>query len=240
MKRSTVIAIAASCCVVAVALAQPNGSSRAATNAAQPTPVVSVTTLPALPSPGAPTAHPVTPPSAAATNPLPSSMSASPFGSPHATPTAPPATIAPPPPGTLITITGAVTHPLTISLDQLRDMHKTSITMRVIDADGKHRFHTFAGTPLKAVLNLAVPSNPGGADTSVNAYALITGLSGGPAIVAFPEFENDFANKTVLLAYQVNGKPVKIGSVMLVVDGDATVGRFVQGVTSIQIIVGGP
>ena len=221
--KLAVALVAALCCLLMFALSVPSATSRAASNVAAPTPMVSVTTLPALPSPGSATARPATPAATAA---------------PMATPAS---SIAPtptmvPPPGSTITITGNVVTPTVISLEQLRGMHKYSLTLRVVDADGRHRFHTFSGARLVDVINMTQPRDQGGSSTSTRAFILVHGLSGSAAVVTFPEFEPDFAGKRVLLAYLIDGKPGQPGVATLVVEGDATRGRFIEGVTKIEVI----
>ncbi|HLN46889.1 MAG TPA: hypothetical protein VK216_01340 [Magnetospirillaceae bacterium] len=223
----------AASCVVVLAVAAGGTSSRAA-NTPAPTPVVSVTTLPALPSPGTATAHPMTPGPATTVPPL-----AAPTLPPGQTP-APNATLGLPPPGTAIVISGLVAKPQIITLEQLRKLPSTSLTMRIVDADGKHRFHTFSGAVLRNVIDFAQPLDQGGTSTSTRAYALVQGVGGSSAIVAFPEFENDFAGKHVFLAYTVDAKPAPLGTAMLVIEGDATRGRFIEGITRIIVAEPGP
>lgn len=213
-------AIAATCCAIVLALGQSTTTSRAATPA--PTPVVSVTTLPALPSPGVATAHPVTP------APLPPTPA--PVMSPPAHPTSAP-TPALPPPGTFILIDGMVAKPAYITLDQLQHLRSTSITLRLAG----HGILTVTGAQLADVIDLAQPGVTGGTSTSSSAYAIITGVSGQVAVVAFPEFEKAFEGKNIVVAYLINGKPVKAGAATLVVQGDATAGRFIEGITHIAI-----
>lgn len=225
MKKSWLIACIA-LCVVAWILAGAGTSSRAA-NTPAPTPMVSVTTLPALPSPGVPTAHPVMPASSA---PFPPASAPAP-GPGH--PTQAPAM---PPPGTFILVNGAVAQPQYVTLDQLQKMRPTSITQKI----SGHGIVTVTGVPLAAVIALAQPSVAGGTDTSASAYAQITGAQSQTAVVAFPEFERAFAGKIVLLAYLLNGKPPKAGAATLIVQGDASAGRFIEGVTHILIVQPNP
>ena len=223
MTRFSMVAIAAACCVVAVSLTQPRTTSRAATPA--PTPVVSVTTLPALPSPGVATAHPVMPTPATIASSAPSAVPAG------AGPTQQPAM---PPPGTFILLNGAVANPMYVTLDQLQKMRSTSITLKI----SGHGIVTATGVPLAAVIAQAQPNVttiPGSPDAAPSAYALITNVSGQTAIVAFPEFQKAFEGKIVLLAYLINGKPPKAGAATLIVQGDATGGRYIEGVSHIQI-----
>ncbi|MBV8170648.1 MAG: hypothetical protein JO219_01825 [Candidatus Eremiobacteraeota bacterium] len=193
------------------------GASSKAANTPAPTPMVSVTTLPALPSPGAPTAHPVSP--------APGGYTPPPAGGPTLAPAMPPA-------GTFILINGAVANPMYVTLDQLQKMRPTSITQKM----SGHGILTVTGVPLAAVLDLAHPTVTGGTSNSPSAIAIVSGVQSETAAVAFPEFEKAFDGKVVLLAYLINGKPAKPGMATLIVQGDQTGGRYVEGVTHIQIL----
>lgn len=236
MKKLGSFALATLCVLVTTTMALGT-SSHAATNTPAPSPIVSATTLPPLPSPGAPTAHPASPVPA---SPLPANgPTLAPTAAPGITP-APGATLMLPPAGAAIVISGSVSKPQIITLDQLRRLPTSSLTLRIVDADGKHRFHTFSGALLRAAIDIAQPLVQGGTSTSTRAYALIQGASGRSAIVAFPEFENDYAGRHVLLAYTIDGKAAPFGTATLVVEGDATRGRFIEGITRISIAEAGP
>jgi hypothetical protein len=157
-----------------------------------------------------------------------------------APPTLPPPTTVAAPPGSFIEVTGAVGLPTLLTLKELQKLQRASLTLRVADPDGRHRFHTYTGATLHDVIQVAQPRTVGGVSTSTRAYALVWGLSGKPALVAFPEFEPDFSGKTVLLAYIVDGRASEQGIAELVVQGDATQGRFVKGVTKILVVDPGP
>lgn len=206
-------ALAGAACASIVALSPALGAPHAA---AQPSPEVSVTTLPQLPTepPVEPTYAPVA--------------------------TAPPATAIPgsivAPAGAVIQIVGDIQYPRVITLKDLEHMQHTSLTMRVVDPDGKRRLHIFTGVLLRDLVNQAVPTAPGGSTASTSAYALVEGANGDSAIVAFPEFEARFDNKQILVAYEIDGSPLSgqnIGE--LVVPEDQTNGRFIVGIATIRI-----
>jgi DMSO/TMAO reductase YedYZ molybdopterin-dependent catalytic subunit len=141
-------------------------------------------------------------------------------------------TPAPPPPGTVILIDGAVAAPMYLTLDQMQKMRSVSITQKI----SGHGVVTATGVLLPAVLEQARPTVAGGPINAASAYVLVSGVSGELAIVAFPEFERAFQGKLVLLAYLINGKPSKPGAATLIVQGDSSGGRFIEGVTHIQIV----
>jgi DMSO/TMAO reductase YedYZ molybdopterin-dependent catalytic subunit len=206
------ITSAASALLLAVAPAASATAARAQASS-EPSPQVSVTTLPQLP-----TVPPVEPTYA-----------------PTSTPTA--AMMAPvAPAGSIISVTGEVSAPKTYTLKDLQLMRHSSLTLRVQDSDGKRRLHTFTGVLLHDLIGAAGPTVPGGADNSTKGYALISGVNGDIALVAFPEFESAFNAKQILVAYLRDGAPLPgalIGD--LIVPEDNTQGRFVVGVTTITV-----
>lgn len=180
-----------------------------------PSPQVSVTTLPALPTMapnGSATAPPVQP-----STPSGSGGIAAPAGS-------------------VIQVVGDVADPRVLTLKDLQLLRRSSLTLRVLDPDGKRRVHTYTGVLLRDVISSVSPIGPGGATNSTHAYAFIEGMNGDSAIIAFPEFEVAFNNKQILLAYLVDGTPPPGPAICeLIVPEDQTQARFIDGVTTIRV-----
>jgi DMSO/TMAO reductase YedYZ molybdopterin-dependent catalytic subunit len=180
-----------------------------------PSPQVSVTTLPALPTMA---------PNGSATAPTTQPGSASGTGSVAA------------PPGSVIQVVGDVADPRVMTLKDVQLLRRSSLTLRVLDPDGKRRIHTYTGVLLRDLISSVSPIGPGGAVTSTHAYAFIEGMNGDSAIIAFPEFEVAYNNKQILLAYLIDGTPPPGPAICdLVVPEDQTQGRFITGVTTIRI-----
>jgi DMSO/TMAO reductase YedYZ molybdopterin-dependent catalytic subunit len=178
-----------------------------------PSPSVSVTTLPQLP-----TVAPVQPTYAPAN--LPTSSSGGVVTAP----------------GTVIQVVGDVADPRVLSLKDLQLMRRSSLTLRVLDPDGKRRVHVYSGVLLRDLIASVSPTGPGGAVDSTRAYALVEGVNGDAAIVGFPEFEPAFNNKQILVAYLVDGAPLPGQSIgALIVPEDQTQGRFIVGIATIRI-----
>lgn len=196
--------------------------------AAQPTPMVSVTTLPALPG-NIPTAQPL--------------GGASPFPTPP--PTLVPAVPAPPTRSpqdlaahAIIEVGGDVNKPLALTLKDLEHMRGSSLTLQVIDPDGRKRVHVFRGVLLADVVAAAQPRFGNDAATLARKYVMVTGVDGSAAIVGFPEFAAQFNAKKILLAYLLDFKNLSSpGFAMLVVPEDATRARFL---TVARLTVGEP
>ncbi len=205
----------AACAALAVAWGAPSASVAAAMVAQRtstPVPSVSATTLPALPTSAVPsTMAPTT------STPTPSAIMA--------------------PPGTLIQVTGAVATPIVLGLKDLQAMTRSTLTMRVLDLDGKRRVHIFTGPLLSDVISQAKPTTSTGVDMATHAYALISGMNGASAIVAFAEFHRDYNAKRIILAYEEDGGALPgSGIAQLIIPEDATQGRFIIGVTTIEIM----
>jgi len=203
--------------IAIVAASRLNASPASAHSlvALAPSPTVSVTTLPALPTMapnGSATSPPVQPSSSSNS----SSVAA--------------------PPGSVIQVVGDVADPRIVTLKDLQRMRRSSLTLRVLDPDGKWRVHTYTGVLLRDLVSAVSPIGPGGATSSTRAYAFIEGVSGDSAIVSFPEFEVAFNNKQILLAYAVDGVPPPRPQIcQLVVPEDQTPTRFINGVSTIRI-----
>ena len=190
----------------------------------QPTPTVSVTTLPALPG-NISTPAPVASPTAPAAIPL---------------PIAPPPTISPQELAAraIIEVNGDVVKPLTLSLKDLERMRNTSLTLQVQDPDGRRRVHTFTGVLLSDVIAAAQPRFSSDPATLARKYVLVTGINGATAIVGFPEFTPQFNNKKVILAYLLDLQNLTSpGFAMIAVPEDATRARFL---TVARLTVGEP
>jgi DMSO/TMAO reductase YedYZ molybdopterin-dependent catalytic subunit len=206
-----------SCAALAVAWGAPPASAfasaaMAAQKVSTPVPSVSATTLPALPNSAVPTTM-----APLAATPTPAGIVA--------------------PPGSLIQITGAVASPTILSLKELQAMPRSTLTMRVLDLDGKRRVHIFTGPLFGDVIGAAHPTTSTGVDMATHAYALVSGMTGASAIIAFAEFHRDYNAKRILLAYEEDGGPLPgSGIAELVVPEDATQGRFIMGVTTIEVM----
>jgi hypothetical protein len=73
----------------------------------------------------------------------------------------------------------------------------------------------------------------------VREYALVTGEDGYQAVVAVGEVSPAFENKDIILATQMNGKPLGQGHDRLAVPGEQRGGRSVRDVVSIAVIRAG-
>ena len=188
-----------------------------AAGAQAPTPTVSVTTLPAMPT--SPTNAPLTTPAPTV---APIVTPAPPMATPNQ-PTLPPVGVA------YIPVTGQVSNPVNVTPSQLQHMKPVSLALH---------FHTYTGVLLTDVLALARPTFPDDPQTLMRKYVYFQGFKGQNAILSFPEFSKQFNGQIVMLAYLVDLRDVKPpGFVQLVVQGDKTDARFIKVA---HIVIGEP
>jgi DMSO/TMAO reductase YedYZ molybdopterin-dependent catalytic subunit len=191
--------------------------SKAMAVAAQtsPVPMVSVTTLPAMPGASTQTTAPPAMPQGTA----PTALNAGSWPQPT------------PPVGVgYIQVVGEVDNPLlTLTLKDLEAMKPASLTLR---------FHTYTGVPLIDILNKAGLHFSQDPQTLMRKYVYIQGVDGRSVTISFPEFMRPFNNQLILLAYLVDLRPVQgTGFVQLVIQDDRSTTRYIPVA---RIIVGEP
>ena len=133
------------------------------------------------------------------------------------------------------TISGEVLKPLTLSLKELSAMETSETKGK--DKDGKE--HTFKGILLWKVLSSAgVTLGKDLRGENLAKYVLVKASDGYQVIFSLPEIDPEFSDKTILLAYQVDGKPLAAneGPFRLVVPQDKKHARWIRQLSSIQIL----
>ena len=133
------------------------------------------------------------------------------------------------------TISGEVLKPLTLSLKELSAMETSETKGK--DKDGKE--HTFKGILLWKVLSSAgVTLGKDLRGENLAKYVLVKASDGYQVIFSLPEIDPEFSDKTILLAYQVDGKPLAAneGPFRLVVPEDKKHARWIRQLSSIQIL----
>ncbi len=218
LKRVVPFGAVAVLVLLVAAWSTSNLDRSSAANAAQgsPVPTVSVTTLPAMPGPAT---------SSATQTPFPM-QTVAPL---TATPNPLTLPIAPPLGVSYIQVVGDVANPLTLTLKDLEGMRPASLTLR---------FHTYTGVPLIDVINRAGLRFSTSPQMLMRKYVYIQGLNGQSATISFPEFTKEFNSQLILLAYLVDLRPVVgPGFVTLVVQDDKSTIRYINVA---RIVVGEP
>lgn len=134
-----------------------------------------------------------------------------------------------------ISIVSVAGVPLLLTAAQIGKLPAVVANIR-LETDHGPMQASFAGPLLWTVLNQAPAitlSNPKDAAREV---VLITGADGYTAVLALAEIAPMFEGKGVLLATQIDGKPLLPGHFRIIVPGDQRAGRSVRDVVRIAVL----
>jgi hypothetical protein len=134
-----------------------------------------------------------------------------------------------------VKISGDVTTPLTINDEDLHKFTQTTVTRK--DHDGKE--HTYSGVILADLLKKAGATL--GADLkgkNLAKYILITASDNYQVVFALAELDKAFTDRTIILADQVDGKPLPAGEgpFRIIVEDEKKPARCIREVVSIQVL----
>jgi len=136
---------------------------------------------------------------------------------------------------TSVKISGEVTSPIMINDD---DLHKfTQTTIKRKDHDGHD--HTYSGVILSEVLNKAgVTLGPELKGKNLAKYILLTASDNYQVVFALAELDKAFTDRTIILADQVDGKPLPAGEgpFRIIVQDEKKPARCIREVVSIQVL----
>jgi DMSO/TMAO reductase YedYZ molybdopterin-dependent catalytic subunit len=133
-------------------------------------------------------------------------------------------------------IGGNVPKPLTLSINDLRNMpHKT---MQVMNEHEK-RQETYEGVPLADLLKQAgAPAGEEIRGALMTTYVIAEGSDGYRSLFSLAELDSGFEDSDVLVAYSLDGKPMTadVGPLRLVVPHDKRPARWVRMLQSITVV----
>ncbi|MBV7530512.1 molybdopterin-dependent oxidoreductase [Chitinophaga sp. sic0106] len=133
-----------------------------------------------------------------------------------------------------ITVDGEVTTPLKLSTADISNMKKT--TLQATDRDGKA--HAYSGVPVTDILRLAgVTLGPRLRGENMAKYLLVKSGDGYEVLFSLAELDSSFTDRVVILADQVDGKPLPEGKgpFRLVVPGEKKPARWIWEVTGMTV-----
>ena len=135
---------------------------------------------------------------------------------------------------TSVTVGGDVPRPFTLTLDELKAMPHTTVT---VDAEGKTT--TYEGVLLGDVLKRA--GAPLGRDLSgkaVASYVRATATDGYEAVFALAEADPAFTGSELIIAFAIDGKPLfdYQGPMRIVAPHDKRGARSVRMLKSIDVV----
>ncbi len=140
------------------------------------------------------------------------------------------------PTGVVVRISGAVSQPLALSLQDLAAMPRTKVTAKEHDATA-----TYEGVTLTEILEKAgAPLGKQLHGKALAGYVLVTARDWYRVVFALPELDPDFtdASQQIILADNVDGKPLpeKQGPVRIVVPKEKRAARWIRLVESIEVV----
>ena len=133
------------------------------------------------------------------------------------------------------TIGGAVTMPMTVTMEDLKKMPRK--TLRVENAHAK-RTEVYEGVPLSALLQKAgVPQGEQIRGAAMTAYVLVEAADDYHVIFSLAELDSSFQDSEVLLADTMDGAPLGLGlgPFRLVAPHEKRPARWVDMVRSITV-----
>ncbi len=137
-----------------------------------------------------------------------------------------------------IEISGLVTETTVFTVDDLQAYPVEQVDV-TFEAGGTPENHTFTGTSLFGVIDEIGLDVPEDARNPLLGMIIIVSASDGYQVVfSGGEIDPNFGNAPILLAWEQDGVPLEgeDGPVRIVVPGDLRGGRYVRGVTTIEIV----
>ena len=137
--------------------------------------------------------------------------------------------------GASFTVGGEVLKPLKLSVKELSALKSSEVKAK--DRDGKE--HTFKGVMLWTILDSAgVTLGKDLRGENLAKYVLVKASDGYEVVFSLPEIDPEFSDKIILLAHEVDGKPLAAteGPFRLVVPQDKKHARWIRQLVSIQVL----
>ncbi len=137
--------------------------------------------------------------------------------------------------GASFSVGGEVLRPLKLSVRELAALKGSEIKAK--DRDGKQ--HTFKGVMLWTILDSAgVTLGKDLRGKNLAKYVVAKASDGYEVVFSLPEIDPEFSDKIILLAHEVDGKPLAAteGPFRLVVAQDKKHARWIRQLTSIQVL----
>lgn len=140
------------------------------------------------------------------------------------------------PTGVVLHVSGAVTQPLALSLQDLAAMPRTKLTVKEHD-----QTVTYEGVTLAEILQKAgAPMGEQLRGKALASYVLATAHDGYRVVFTLPELDPSFTDTAhhIILADSIDGKPLpeKQGPVRIVVSEDKKGARWIRMVESLEVV----
>jgi DMSO/TMAO reductase YedYZ molybdopterin-dependent catalytic subunit len=140
------------------------------------------------------------------------------------------------PTGVVLRVSGAVSQPLALSLQDLATMPRVKVTAKEHETTA-----TYEGVALSEILQKAgAPIGKLLRGKALASYVLVTARDGYRVVFALPELDPEFAGATqpIILADTADSKPLpeKQGPVRIVVPQEKKGARWIRMVASIEVV----
>jgi hypothetical protein len=132
-----------------------------------------------------------------------------------------------------LALSGAVAKPLCLTAGELRALPATELALGFMAGSHPEK-GSFKGVLLWRLLGLANVKQRSGKGASLLHTIIVTGQDGYAVALAIGEIDPRFEGKTVLVAYDQDGRPLR-GGFRLIVPGDGEGGRSVRNVARIEV-----
>ena len=134
-----------------------------------------------------------------------------------------------------IKISGEATAAMTINDEDLHKYSQTTVSRK--DHDGKE--HTYSGVTLSDILKKASATlGPDLKGKNLTKYILVTASDNYQVVFALAELDKAFTDRAIILADQVDGKPLPSGEgpCRIIVQDEKKPARCIREVTAIQVL----
>jgi hypothetical protein len=130
-----------------------------------------------------------------------------------------------------VAIGGQVQHPGAVTVADLKKLPVTTVPISFMTDKGQESA-SYAGALLWTVIGNAAPIDGPGKNARLRHTYLVTASDGYAVALSEGELDPNFEGKSVILAYEKDGKP---SGIRLIVPGDKHGGRAVRDVVRIDV-----
>jgi Oxidoreductase molybdopterin binding domain len=130
-----------------------------------------------------------------------------------------------------VAVAGQVQHPMTLTVADLQKLPATTVPISFMTDKGQESA-SYTGALLLTVIGNAAPIDGPGKNAKLRHTYLVTASDGYAVALSQGEIDPNFEGKSVILAYQKDGKPTGI---RLIIPGDKHGGRAVRDVVKIDV-----
>lgn len=137
--------------------------------------------------------------------------------------------------GPALVVSGDVPTPLSLSLDDLRQMPHKTLT---VTNSHNHKRETYEGVPLAELLKRAgLPQGESLRGAAMTSYVIAEGADGYRALFAAAELDSSFQDSDVIVADTLDGAPIGAGEgpLKLVAPHDKRPARWVRMLRTLMI-----